>query len=77
MAERLTAADEAASRMGLRPAALLVRTRGAELLAAAGRDDAAAGFRAKSAETIAEIAELIEDSDTRAAFLRSHALVAG
>ena len=63
--------------MKLRPDALLVRTRAAELLEAAGLTDEAAGFRARAADAVAEIAELIEDAGKRAAFLASHALVTG
>jgi class 3 adenylate cyclase/tetratricopeptide (TPR) repeat protein len=77
MAERLTAADEAATRMRLRPDVLLIRTRAARLLDAAGLPDQAAGFRDRVADAVAEIAELIEDSEKRVAFLRTNALVAG
>jgi len=63
--------------MRLRPDVLLIRRRAAELLDAAGLTDQAAGFRARVADAVAEIAELIEDAEKRAAFLRTNPLVAG
>jgi hypothetical protein len=77
LVDRLEEADRAATEMMLREAALLVRTKGAELLLAAGLDDLADDFRALAEDTVAEIAGLMEDPDLRAAFLRSHTLVVG
>jgi len=77
LVDRLEEADRAATEMRLREAALLVRTKGGELLRAAGLDDLADDFRARAEDTIAEIAGLMEDPDLRAAFLRSHTLVVG
>jgi hypothetical protein len=58
--------------MGLLPAALQVRTQAAHLLAAAGCDAEAAGYRAAAADVVAQIAGTIADGDTRAVFLRTN-----
>jgi hypothetical protein len=62
--------------MRLRDSALEVRTTGADLLRTVGLHDSADDFRRRAAQSIAEIAALMDDADLRAAFLRSHTLVA-
>jgi ATP/maltotriose-dependent transcriptional regulator MalT len=72
MAERLRTADDTATRMGMLPAALRVRTEAIRLLSAAGREDEAGGYRAAAADAVAAMAAMIQDPDTRDAFLRTN-----
>jgi tetratricopeptide (TPR) repeat protein len=72
MAERLRAADDAATRLGMLPAALQVRTEAVRLLSAAGREDEAGGYRAAAQDAVAAMAALIRDPDTRDAYLRAN-----
>jgi tetratricopeptide (TPR) repeat protein len=76
LVDRLEQADRAAAQMRLRDSALEVRTTGADLLRTVGLHDSADDFRRRAAQSIAEIAALMNDADLRAAFLRSHTLVA-
>jgi predicted ATPase/class 3 adenylate cyclase len=72
MAERLRAADDAAIGMGMLPAALQVRTEAVQLLSAAGLEDEAGEYRAAAADAVTAIAAIIQDPDTRDAFLRTN-----
>jgi class 3 adenylate cyclase/tetratricopeptide (TPR) repeat protein len=71
-AERLRAADDAATRMGMLPTALRVRAEAIRLLSTAGRQDEARGYRDAAADAVAAMAAMIRDANTREAFLRTN-----